>query len=172
MESPFDDDIARLSAELDETRLFFGDADTKEEMDRKVAATSKLHALASPASRARRATYNVSAAGASNLWGENELIDALEAGRVDLDSLDPDALPAPMQAMAPEEQQRFIERTATRRAELEAEISGLVTQRAAYLERKVAEAGGARDSLDHKIHRAVRAQAQAKGIELADAPSY
>jgi hypothetical protein len=172
MESPFDDDIARLSAELDETRLFFGDAHTKEEMDRKVAATAKLHALASPASRARRATYNVSAAGAGNLWGENELIDAMEDGRVDLESLDPDALPAPMQAMAPEEQQRFIEQTAARRAGLEAEISSLVAQRAAFLEQKVAEAGGARDSLDHKIHRAVRAQAEAKGIELADAPSY
>jgi uncharacterized protein YegL len=170
--SPFDADIARLSAELDDTRLFFGDKEAKAKMDKKTAATSKLHALASPASRARRATYNVSAAGEANLWGESELIDALEEGRADLGTIEKDALPEPMQSMDMEEQARFVEETAAKRAELKKQIAGLAGQRAGYLRQKVAETGGAEDSLDEKIYRAVREQAEEKGIELADAPSY
>ena len=43
----------------------------------------------------------------------------------------------------------------------------------AYLDKKVEEAGGARDSLDDKIYRTVREQAGKLGLTYeADAPAY
>jgi len=172
MASPYDDKIAALSADLDATRLFFGDHEAKKKMLEKEAATAKLHAFASTASRARRATYNASETGERNLLGESELVDAIESGRVDLDEIDGEQLPATMQAMAPAEQRAFVEETAARRAGLQGEIAGLARQRADYLKKKVEEAGGAEASLDHKIYSAVREQAEDKGIVLEDAPAY
>jgi hypothetical protein len=78
-----------------------------------------------------------------------------------------------MQAMAPEEQAAIISETAERRNELKRQISELTEERSVYLHKKVAEAGGARDSLDDKIYRAVREQAGRLGMTYeADAPAY
>ena len=69
-----------------------------------------------------------------------------------------------MQSMSPEAQQTLIQQQAERRNELQQEIQDLAEQRADYLKQKVEEDGGATDSLDHKIYRAVREQAETKGL--------
>ena len=100
-------------------------------------------------------------------------MDEVSSGRVDLSSIDRDQLPAPMQAMAPEEQAAVITETAERRNELRRQIGELTRERSAYLDRKVKEAGGARDSLDDKIFRAVREQAGKVGLTYeGDTPAY
>jgi Mg-chelatase subunit ChlD/cell division protein FtsB len=171
--TPFDERIATLSAKLDGTRLYYGTAMEKEKQQRKLAATEKLHASSSVESRARRAAFNASKSGDANFLGEKELVDDVTSGRVDLSSIDRDKLPKPLQAMVPEEQQAAITETAERRNELKRQISDLSEERSAYLEKKVQEAGGAGDSLDDKIYRAVREQAGRLGLTYeADAPAY
>ncbi len=171
--TPFDEKIAALSEKMDDTRLYYGTGEEKEKQRRKMAATDKLHAASSIESRARRATFNASESGAANFLGEGELVDEVSSGRVDLSSIDKDKLPEPMQAMAPAERAAVISETAGRRNELRRQISELTEQRAAYLDRKVEDAGGARDSLDDQIYRAVREQAGKLGISYeADAPAY
>jgi len=171
--TPFDEKIATLSAKLDDTRLYYGSAEEKEKQRLKTEATEKLHAASSVASRARRATFNASKSGSTNFLGESELVDDVSSGRVDLSSIDRDKLPEPLQAMAPEEQAALISETAERRNELQRQISELSGERSAYLDQKVKEAGGARDSLDDQIYRAVREQAGRLGMSYeADAPAY
>jgi len=171
--TPFDEKIAELSAKMDDTRLYYGTAEEKEKQQRKIAAAEKLHAASSVESRARRATFNASKSGTANFLGEGELVDEVSSGRVDLSSIDRDKLPKPMQAMAPEEQAAIISETAERRNELKRQITELTEERSVYLDKKVEEAGGARDSLDDKIYRAVREQAGRLGMSYeADAPAY
>ena len=171
--TPFDEKIAALSEKMDATRLYYGSGDEKERQRRKMAATDKLHAASSIESRARRAAFNASESGTANFLGEGELVDEVSSGRVDLSSIDTDKLPEPMQAMAPAEQAAIISETAARRNELKRQLSELTEQRAVYLDKKVEDAGGARDSLDDQIYRAVREQAGKLGISYeADAPAY
>ena len=171
--TPFDEKLATLSAKLDDTRLYYGSHEEKEKQRRKLEATDKLHAASSVESRARRATFNASKSGAANFLGEGELVDEVTSGRVDLADIDRDELPAPMQAMTPEEQTKVIKETAERRNELKRQITELTKERADYLEKKVEEAGGAKDSLDDKIYRAVKEQAGRLGLSYeADAPAY
>ena len=171
--TPFDEKIATLSEKLDDTRLYYGTGEEKEKQQRKLEAADKLHAASSVESRARRAAFNTSKSGAANFLGEGELVDEVSSGRVDLYSIDKDKLPEPMQAMSPKEQQALISKTAERRNELQRQISDLSRERSDYLDKKVAEAGGARDSLDDKIYRAVREQAGKLGLTYeADAPAY
>jgi hypothetical protein len=171
--TPYDERLAELSAQLDETRLYYGSAEEKAKRELKLAATRKLHEEASVASRARRATFNVSKSGADNLLGEGELVEDVTSGRVELDSLAPKALPEPMQAMSPEEQKALIGKTAERRAELKQAINELAQQRARYLRHKVEAAGGASASLDQKLYDAIREQSGKKGMSYeAEAPAY
>jgi len=171
--TPFDKKIAVLSEKLDHTRLYYGDAEEKEKQQSKLAASDKLHATSSFASRARRATFNASTSGEANFLGKGELVDDIASGRVELSDIDKDQLPAAMKAMAPAQQNALIEETAHRRHELQQQIGELSEKRSDFLKKKVEEAGGAGDSLDEKIYSAVREQAGKKGLRYeADAAAY
>lgn len=171
--TPFDRELAELSEKLDKTRLYYGSEEEKAKKQHKLEATEKLHAEASVESRARRASFNASASGKDNLIGDGELVDDVASGRVDLDTIATEELPAPMQAMAPEAQKALIEETASQRKALQAEIAGLARQRDEYLRKKVEESGGAEESLDHKIYSAVREQAAKQGLRYeSDAVKY
>ena len=141
-------------------------------MERKVKATKKLNDHASVTSLARRGSFNTSASGKKNLLGENELVEAIASGRVDLDSIDKEALPTTLQDMAPAEQQAKIEEVAGKRSELAKAINELSQKRDNHIAEQVEADGGADDSLDHKLYEAVRAQASEAGLEYRDGPSY
>lgn len=165
LSTPFDKKIAALSKMLDETRIYYGTEKQKEKQQKKLDAAEKLHAGSSVESRARRAEFNLSKSGESNFLGENELVDDVASGRIELKNIDTKQLPAPMQAMAPTEQKKLLTDKAVQRKELRQQIQALSDERSDYLKRKVEELGSSKDSLDHKIQSAVKAQAAKKGFE-------
>ena len=170
--TPYDDEIAKLSAKLDDTRLYYGSEEEKERMHKKVAATDKLELTASVASRARRGVFNAAVGGTTNLLGENELVDAVVSGTVELDDLEPEALPEALKPMAPEEQRAYVGRLAGERADLKRQIQELSTDRDGYIAEKVDEAGGMKDSLDQQLYEAVKEQAGKAGLEYENGPAY
>ncbi len=170
--TPFDAKIASLSAKLDDTRLYYGNDEEKEEMRGKVAAIEKLHEGASYAARARRGAFNASASGRTNLLGNNELVAAVADGSVELSELDEDALPEMLKPMSSTEQGAYIAELAGERADLQRQIKDLSQDRSGYLAKKVEEAGGLKDSLDQKLYDTVKAQASEAGLEYVDGPAY
>lgn len=170
--SPYDAEIAELSAKLDDTRVYYGTDEEKERMEAKVVATDKLRKRASVASLARRGVFNSSEGGRANLLGENELVSAVTSGVFSLEDLDADALPEAMKPMAPEKQKAYIARLAEERADLQTKISALSQDRSSYLAKKVEDAGGLKDSLDQKIYEVVTEQAGKVGFEYDDGPAY
>ncbi len=172
MTTPFDTELASLSAKLDATRLYFGSKEEQEKMARKVAATDKLHANSSPESLARRATFNMSAGGRVNRLGKNDLVDGITSGTVKLEELDEDELPPALKPMAPEEQEAYVAGLARERSDLQQQMRELADNRDGYIEKKVKQAGGYKDSLDQKIYEAVAEQAGAAGLEYRDGPEY
>ncbi len=167
--TPFDATIAELARELDDTRLFYGDAETQEAMAAKQAAASKLHTSASASAQAKRAMFNASAAGRDNLLGDSELVAAVSSGKVDLDAVPEAALPAPLQAMTREERAEKIKAVAERRREISAEIDRLSADRQTHIETELGKETDNRDSLDYRMFETVRAQAKDKGMRYDDA---
>ena len=171
--TPFDDGLADLSARLDDTRLYYGNEEDKVTQTAKLAATRKLEAGASLASKARRAVFNAAPAGADSFLGKGELVDDVRSGRVDLDTIDEEKLPEPVWAMEREARLQLVQEQSERRAQLKSEIQELARKRDDYLKEKIAEAGGAEESLDHKLYQAVKDQARTAGIHYeAEAPAY
>ncbi len=170
--TPYDREIAELSAKLDDTRLYYGTEEEKDKMRGKVAATAKLHEGASLASRARRGVFNVSVSGRANLLGDNELVAAVASGSLALDELEEDALPEALKPMAPAEQEAFVFELAEKRADLQRQIQDLSHDRDGYLAKKVEEAGGMESSLDKKLYDTVKNQAGEAGLDYTDGPTY
>jgi Mg-chelatase subunit ChlD len=170
--TPFDADLARLSAALDDTRLYYGTKEEKAKQLAKTNATYSLHALASPASLARRAAFNASAAGVTNAIGESELVADVASGRVDIAKVEADKLPEPLQSLSVDERKKVVEENAARRETLQRQIKALADQRDEYAAKEIAASGGAQGSLDVKIYDAVREQAGKKGMAYPEAPKY
>jgi hypothetical protein len=171
--TPFDEKLSRLAAELEDTRLFYGDEEARAAQKAKIDAGAKLRRELSPEALARRSAYNATRSGEKNLLGESELVDAVTSGRVELDDIAEENLPSSMQTMAPEEQRAVIAEQAKRRDELKREIGKLSESRDRFIKEKIAADGGAGDSLDEKIYRAVKDQAAAVGLDYeSDSAKY
>ncbi len=171
--TPYDDKLARLSTELDGTRLYYGSAEERAERAKRLAASEEARDAAPAQVLARRATFAASASGKAALLGDKELVDEVTQGALALEEIAPEALPEPLQGLPEAEQRRVIAERAERRSELQRELEATAAERGAYLRRQVAETGGAEDSLDHKLFDAVRAQAGSAGLRYdADAAAY
>ena len=171
--TPFDEKLSRLAAELEDTRLYFGDEETKVAQKAKLDANARLRKELSAEALARRDTFNATASGKANLLGKSELVDAITSGRVELDAIEEEDLPASLQAMAPAEQMEVISEQAQRRDQLQQEIRQLSESRSNFIKKKIATDGGADDSLDEKIYRAVKDQAAGIGLTYdSDSASY
>ena len=171
--TPFDEELSTLAAELEATRLYFGDAEAKKAHQAKLDANARLRRELSSEALARRDTFNATASGKANLLGDSELVEAVTSGRVELDEIEAQNLPSSLQALAPAEQREVIDTTAKRRNELQQQIRQLSDSRSRYLKQKVEAAGGADDSLDEKIYSAVKEQAASSGLTYdSDSASY
>jgi Mg-chelatase subunit ChlD len=169
--TPFDARIAELSRELDGTRMFYGDRARQAAMAAKSDAAEKLHVAASPAAQAKRASFNATEAGRTNLLGDSELIDAVSSGRVRLEEIAADHLPPSVAALPAEAREAHVAVAAARRQEITAEIDRLAQERQAHISATVAtDAHG--ESLDHQLFETVKAQAAAKGLSYEGAPVH
>ncbi len=170
METPFDEQLAELSAKLDATRLYYGDEEQKAKMQAKVASTDKLEASAPVSAKARRAVFNAGEGGRKNLVGENELVDAVASGKVKLEELDADALPETLKPMAEPEQKAYVARLTQDRADIRKQIAQLADERESYIRERAEEEGGLEDSLDQKLYEVVARQAEAAGLDYEEGP--
>ena len=171
--TPYDRKLSSLAAKLEATRLYFGDKEAKKAQQAKTEANDRLRKELSSEALARRDTFNATASGKANLLGESELVDAISSGRVELDEIEQENLPASLQAMAPAEQMEVIGEQAKRRNELQQQINQLSESRSSYIKEKVDAAGGAEDSLDEKIYRSIKQQAADIGLTYdSDSASY
>jgi hypothetical protein len=108
----------------------------------------------------------------TNLLGEHELVDDVASGRVDLAAVPASALPEPLGALAPAEQQAAIEGLIQKREELQQRIAALAGERDQFIADEVAAAPAAPSSLDQQIYETVREQAKAVGLEYTHGPAY
>ena len=170
--TPFDDEIAQLSAELDQTRLFYGDDEQMDELRGKMAATERLQVSASAASRARRAVFNSTESGYRNLFGDQDLVEDVISGEVALEAVPESELPESFRELDRDLQQQKIQELAGRRNELQARIDALAESREDYIEEQVTAEGGAAESLDRQLYDVVREQAAPAGLRFEGGPKF
>ncbi len=171
--TPYDAPLAKLSEELDRTRIYYGKADERAKRESRDGEAKAAQASAAPSVIARKAEFAASESAKAARKGDKDLVDAVESGSVDLETLPAAELPAPIAKLAPAKRAEAVKEAAAERETLRKEIQSLASQRDAYLKEKVEAAGGAEDSLDHQIWSAVRKQGTEAGLSYRNSgPRY
>lgn len=172
-DTPYDEKIASLSRSLDDTRIYYGDADDLREMAARRKTADEIYSEARPSAVAKRTIFNSTAAGEKNFIGSRDLVHAMESGDLDLAAMPQSDLPAELQGMSEPALVAHIEARGRERRQLQFQINDLAKKRQRFIEDKVRnEKDGGADSLDTKIYRCIQSQAARKGIEYTDGPTY
>ena len=172
-DTPYDAPIARLSRDLDATRIYYGDEDHHREMEARRETADAIYSAAAPAAVAKRTIFNSKAAGAKNFTGSQELVQAVESGEKDLAEIPKEELPPELREMKKKELAAHIASRSEERKRLQAEIDDLAKKRQRFIEEKIkSEKGSGKASLDAKIYECIQAQAAPKGLSYTDGPSY
>ena len=152
--TPFDEEIAKVSAEIGATVVAWGRLERQAEVREKAAK-----AEAAPATvAADRAVYNL-ASGGKAVQGSGDLVADLESGSVDLAKIARDDLPSEMQRMSLAAQRAYLKARQAERDALNARLALLARKRAAWLEAELKKTTGGGDSFDRSVAEMIGAQA-------------
>ncbi len=149
--TPFDDKILALNKELNQTYLAYGRKaevalERQREQDENAAA-------AAPASAVQRTVSKASTHYRNDDW---DLVDAVASGSVDLENIEEETLPEPLQSKTKAEIKQTVEEMTKKRAEVQSQLNGLAKKRDEYV---AAHATTSKDeSLESALIKTVRSQ--------------
>jgi hypothetical protein len=160
--TPFDEELATLSAALNTTYIPYGAAG-KEFAANQVEQDVNAASLGTAVAAQRCGTK-----GGSLYWNEQwDLVDACKGADFKLEDVKDEDLPEAMRAMSLDDRRAFVAENHRKRQEIQTRVGELSTQRQAFVDaemKKLAESNDA--SFDHAIRTAVRAQAASKGFSF------
>jgi hypothetical protein len=164
--SPFDDQLATLSTELNRTYIPLGAVGEAGWMNQ---ARQDENAQSLNSNVAAQRAVTKSTANYRCSW---DLIDACKSGSVKLEEVAVDDLPEEMRAMSDDERTAHVEALSARRAALQGEIATINEQYQAFLREEMArQAVDASKTFGSAVSNAVREQAAAKGFTFPEAPT-
>ena len=172
MTSPYDQELAELSAQLDKTRLYYGSREERARMAEKEAASEAIAVSAPMAARAQRGLFNLTTSGKASMLGQQELVDAVASGSVELDELESEELPATLRELPAEEREAHVSALAVERTRIESAMQELADKREHWVREALEDRDDTADSLEQKLYEAVAEQAETAGLDYAEGPAY
>ncbi len=161
VKSPVDAELAKLSAAINETYVPLGDEGRKR-LEKQAQQDENARKL-SPAAAAGRAQVKTSRMYSSG-W---DLVDALEAGTVDLYELEESELPERLRQMSFEDRELYVEEQRLRREELRQQIAELGEQRRQFVAEQIEVKGlDVSRAFDTAVRRALREKLEEKGFRV------
>ena len=161
--TPMDNRLIELNQALNETYIAYGKKGD-EFRDNQRVQDKNAGAMSSTAAASRVVTK------ASKLYDSSQwdLVDAVKSGK-DLDEIELEDLPEPMQAMDGEEREAFVKEQFAQREELQAEIRDLDKNRQVFIaEERKKQVPGATVGLDAVIQEGLISLAEEKGFTFEE----
>lgn len=164
--TPFDAELATLSAAINETYVWFGKAGL-DACENQKAQDSNAAGANSSAAACRAMTK-----GGCAYVPHNDLVDAVKSGKVKLEEVKKEELPEKMKEMTLEQKQKWLDDAGSKRGEISKKIQALGEKRAAFVAEEMQKKGqDDKQSFDRAVRDAIRHQAEAKGFEFPKDPS-
>jgi Mg-chelatase subunit ChlD len=170
--TPYDSAIADLSDKLDDTRMYYGNAEEQSASFEKVSKSKVISSGTKANVKAQRADYNSTKAGKDAYYGKKELLEGYKGKSVSLDTIKKEQLPDAMKNMTTAQKEKFIEQKVAQRDSLNNELKKVSKQRQEFIEKdlKSRKAGEVDSSFTNKIYKSIQKQTEKKKIYLkADA---
>lgn len=159
VEAPQDQEIVRLNEELNKTYIGYG-VQAPAAKERQVAQDSNAVANAAAGSAVQRVVSKASANYSNDAW---DLVDASKKKDFDITKVKDADLPEELKKMSLEERKAHIARKTAERDEIQKKVLALNKEREAYVAGKRKESAQT-DTLDTAMTKALRSQAEKKGI--------
>lgn len=165
--TPYDDSIAKLTEELDESRLYYGKKNIRKKMESRKMKSKSMMDRSGGYAKTKRGLYNITKSGEKNFLGSNELVSEVEKGKVDLDKVENAMLPKEMRKMSKTEQKSFIQNKINRRNEIKKEMKALEKQRQAYIKKDLEKRSiSEEEGFSAEVYEMMKMQAEEKGLKL------
>lgn len=167
--TPYDEAIASLSSQMDETRIYYGSEKQKQVQYEKRAQSSSLKKSISASTAARRAEYNTATTGnKATYYGTNELVSDYKAGKVQLEKLNAEELPTEMMKMTSQQKGVYLNKMVYRRDSIEKSMNLLIAKRKVYVEQELSKKDSREldKSFENQVYENVKKQAATKNIKL------
>jgi len=163
--TPFDAELATLSAAINETYVWFGKAGA-EACENQKAQDSNAAGANSSAAAGRAMTK----AGCAYV-ARNDLVDAVKGGKVKLEEVKKEELPEKMKEMTLEQKQKLLDDAGAKRGEIAKKIQALAPKREAFVAEELQrQQKDDKQSFERAVRDAVRKQAEAKGFAFPKDP--
>jgi hypothetical protein len=160
--APQDAEITRLGQEMNKTYIGYGTRGKKAKA--RQSAQDSNASTASGGAMAQRAIYKSSANYSNEGW---DLVDAEKKGKVKVEEMAEDELPAEMRKMDKAERRAHVEKQSKKRAEIQEKIRKLNEERKKYVSEKRKEMSkSGTDTLDAAMIKSVREQATKKKFKF------
>lgn len=168
--TPYDQDIARLSHQLDQNRTYWGSRRELKRLNRKKMKQDEMSRSASSSSMAQRAEFNLSKAGRYNREDRQDISMLSEK---ELDQVKNEELPVSMQKMSKDERKEYVKKLKDKRTQIEKELKELTEKRKAHLSEKAKKVGKSKKSnFENSVFKSIRNQArEIAGISIEETPS-
>jgi hypothetical protein len=160
--APQDQEIAKLGQELNKTYIAFGRKGAKA---KKRQAKQDMNATSAAAgSMTQRAVFKSSANYSNAEW---DMVDAVKEGKVKLEEVEEEAMPAEMQKMDDKEREKYLQENSKKRAKIQEKIRKLNAERKKYVTEKRKELSkSGEDTLDAAMIKSIRKQATKKNFKF------
>jgi Mg-chelatase subunit ChlD len=172
--TPYDAQISKISDQLENERMYYGDADARKKQKDKVEKANYITANSSDEVKSRRAEYNISASGSTAFYGDKELVHDYEKGLVDLAKLKPEELPEKLRNKTLAEQKAILDLAVAQRKEYLTQLKALSAQRQEYLDKELGrmDVDKVENSFNNQVFKSVQQQAGAKSIQIEGKAKY
>lgn len=165
IKAPQDEEIMRLSTELNSTYIAYGQAGEESQSRQKQQDTAAA-AMPEAGSGVQRSISKAQPVYQNATW---DLVDATKENKIKLDEIDAKELPENMRSMTSGQRKAHVEEQAKKRADIQKQINDLGAQRDQYVaEKRRAEATSGADTLDAAMLKAVREQLAKNQFEVAE----
>jgi hypothetical protein len=162
--TPYDDELAKLSAAINKTYLPFG-VEGERAAGNQLAQDANAAGLSAGVAAQRCETK----AGSMYRNASWDLVDACAEAEFDLSTVEDDDLPEDMRGKSMEEKKAMVAAMAQQRVDIQKQVADISAKRTEYVaaeQRKMA--AGDDKSFDAAIRKAIRDQAQSKGFTFVD----
>lgn len=172
--TPYDAAIADLSDKLDDTRIYYGDANEKSVSYKKVANSKMITGAAKANVKAQRAEYNSTKAGKAAYYGQQELLESYRDKSVNLETIKEEELPDVMKNMTAAQRKVFVEQKIAERDSLNRELIRFTKQRQEFIEKdlKSRKSTEVDSSFTNRIYKSIQKQTEKKNIHLKANAKY
>lgn len=157
IETPYDQRIQKLQLQLNMTVVPYGDSSQRSAVEGKL----RLKAEAPAAAASDMAAYETRPAAPAErkvVTGDGDLVADVLSGEADLSAVPEEALPEPMQGLAPEARKALIDQKIAEREAIQIEIGKLVAERDGYLAKAAEAAPAPEDSFDGAVKESLARQ--------------